>query len=67
MTFDESREEVGFTLENGKTSSGLAKSGVELLGRAEFVRLRPWVRLRFRGAGQAARKFLNFCIACRLI
>ena len=36
MTFDEAREEIGFTLENGKTSSGLAKSGVELLGRAEL-------------------------------
>ena len=50
MTFDEAREEIGFTLENGKTSSGLAKSewsswvapscALATLGRPSF----PWGR-----------------------
>jgi foldase protein PrsA len=41
MTFDESREEVGFTLESEKRQAVLQNLGVKLLGRAEFVRLRP--------------------------
>jgi PPIC-type peptidyl-prolyl cis-trans isomerase-like protein len=67
MTFDEAREEIGFTLENEKRQAVLQNLGGGAPRSRRVVRLRPWVGLRFRGAGQAARKFLNFCIACRLI
>jgi PPIC-type PPIASE domain len=66
MTFDEAREETGFTFENEKRQAVWQNLG-GAPGSRRVVRLRPWVGLRFRGAGRAARKFLNFCIACRLI
>ena len=40
MTFDEAREEIGFTLENEKRQAVLQILGVELLGRPSF----PWGR-----------------------
>src|SRR5437870_3882925 len=73
MTFDEARGEIGLTLENEKHQTALeylAVGSPESRRVCALATLSPPLfpsLLRCAPARQAARKFVNFCIACRLV
>ena len=73
MTFDEARGEIGLTLENEKHQTALENLAVgspESRRVCAIATLSPPLfptLLRCAPARQAARKFVNFCIACRLV
>lgn len=52
MTFEEAREEIGFTFENEKRQAVLQNLGVELLGRAELCACDPGSAFVSMGPGR---------------
>ena len=67
MTFDEAREEIGFTLEHEKRQAVLQNLGVELLVAPSLCACDPGSAFVSVGPRRRLGNFLNFCIAYRLI